>query len=341
MTEPIPYINGKTGEIIGTVYTEGITRVSRKKLRHFLSHGEDLDIRYNKRLQRLTFDDSEKHVTAYFDDGSQHSGNMVIGCDGSRSKVREYIVGSEAAKQQDLGITMINFPSSHYIREQAIRNRDHHPILKLSFHPELPGTTLLAALDTSSPDPSDWKFQNYTSWWGSPSAHELRDPKVRLDFYRDHMSKFCEPFRSAALGGVVSDMTNGSEAAGEAGETVESEVVLPIYAGQQWSPLTPRTWDNHNGRATLAGDAAHSMLPDRGQGLNNALADADYVVSALRSVVVDKERTLGEAISAYEDEMRPRGGKEVELSFEQALRSKDVKSMAKDAPIFRVGHARQ
>ena len=44
MTEPIPYINGKTGETIGTVYTEGITRMSRKKLRHFLSHDEDLNI---------------------------------------------------------------------------------------------------------------------------------------------------------------------------------------------------------------------------------------------------------------------------------------------------------
>ncbi|KAF7531556.1 hypothetical protein G7054_g8781 [Neopestalotiopsis clavispora] len=341
MTEPIPYINGKTGETIGTVYTEGITRVSRKKLRHFLSHDEDLNIEYDKRLQRLTFGDFEKTVTVYFDDGTQHSGNIVIGCDGSRSKVREHIVGCEAAKQQDLGLTMINIASSHYTAEQAVKNRDLHPVLKLSFHPDLRGTTLLAALDTSSPNPSDWKFQNYTSWWGPPSAHELRDPKIRLDFYREHMSKFCEPFRSAALSGTVSDMAGTSGARDSINGSTEGEVVIPIYAGQQWSPLTPKAWDNRDGRATLAGDAAHSMLPDRGQGLNNALADADYIVSALRSVVIDKERTLGEAVLAYEEEMRPRGGKEVELSLEQALRSRDPKSMAKDAPIFRVGHARQ
>lgn len=83
------------------------------------------------------------------------------------------------------------------------------------------------------------------------------------------------------------------------------------------------------------------MLPDRGQGFNNALADADYIVSALKRAVLDKTCSLERAVSAYEYEMRPRGGKEVELSLEQALRSKDVRSMADDAPIFRVGHARQ
>ncbi|KAI4598369.1 hypothetical protein KJ359_002778 [Pestalotiopsis sp. 9143b] len=340
MTEPIPYVNGQTGEVVGTVYTEGITRVSRKKLRHFLSDGEDLDIRYNKRLQRLAFDGPGETVTAYFEDGTQDTGNFVIGCDGSRSKVREYIVGVDEAKQQDLGITMINIPSAHYTVQQALKNRDLHPVVKLSFHPELPGTTLLAALDTASPDPLDWKFQNYTSWWGPPSAQDLRDPHARLDFYRNHMSKFCEPFRSAALNGTATGVPDASVAADSA-NGVSDEIVLPIYAGQQWSPLTPSTWDNHHGRLTLAGDAAHSMLPDRGQGLNNALADADYIVSALKTAVLDKTCSLQKAVSAYEDELRPRGGKEVELSLEQALRSKDVRSMAKDAPIFRVGHARQ
>ncbi|KAK6221020.1 hypothetical protein LQW54_001592 [Pestalotiopsis sp. IQ-011] len=330
MTEPIPYVKGQTGEVVGTVYTEGITRVSRKKLRHFLSDGEDLDIRYNKRIQRLAFDGPGETVTAYLEDGTQDTGNFVIGCDGSRSKVREYIAGVDEARQQDLGITMINIPSAHYTKEQALKNRDLHPVVKLSFHPELPGTTLLG-----SP-----RYRLTRSVGLEVPAQDLREPHARLDSYRDHMSKFCEPFRSAALDGTATGAVQASDAEDSA-NGVSNEIVLPIYAGQQWSSLTPSTWNNQHGRLTLAGDAAHSMLPDRGQGLNNALADADHIVSALKMAVLDETCSLQKAVSAYEDDMRPRGGKEVELSLEQALRSKNVRSMAEDAPIFRVGHARQ
>lgn len=41
---PIPYFNAITGEIIGRVPGDVITRVSRKKLRRFLVDGENLDI---------------------------------------------------------------------------------------------------------------------------------------------------------------------------------------------------------------------------------------------------------------------------------------------------------
>ena len=45
MTNPIPYINGKTGEVLARIPTDVIARVSRKKLRRFLTEGEDLSIK--------------------------------------------------------------------------------------------------------------------------------------------------------------------------------------------------------------------------------------------------------------------------------------------------------
>ena len=45
MVEPVPYLNGETGEVVSSVPTEVITRVSRKKLRRFLTEGEDLNIK--------------------------------------------------------------------------------------------------------------------------------------------------------------------------------------------------------------------------------------------------------------------------------------------------------
>ena len=95
-------------------------------------------------------------------------------------------------------------------------------------------------LDASDPDrPETWRFQNYTSWHGPPYAEDLKDPDERRKFYKERVSQFCEPLRTAVDG-------------------VQDDDILPVDAGQQWSPIP---WDNHNGRVTLAGDVAHSMVP--------------------------------------------------------------------------------
>jgi len=77
---------------------------------------------------------------------------------------------------------------------------------------------------------------------------------------------------------------------------------------------------------------------DRGQGLNNAMKDASDIVDAIKVAFAGK-KTLSETISAYEDEMRPRGAKEVALSLEQAVKTRDWASV-KDSPIFKIGHSK-
>ena len=42
--EPIPHINGETGQVMQRVQMPGLERVSRKKLRIFLTKGQDLNI---------------------------------------------------------------------------------------------------------------------------------------------------------------------------------------------------------------------------------------------------------------------------------------------------------
>lgn len=50
-------------------------------------------------------------------------------------------------------------------------------------------------------------------------------------------------------------------------------------------------------------------------------------------------KSLEEVITAYEAEMKPRGAKEVALSLEQALKSRD-KDMIKNSPLFKLGWER-
>jgi 2-polyprenyl-6-methoxyphenol hydroxylase-like FAD-dependent oxidoreductase len=99
-------------------------------------------MQFGKTLQQLSTDDTS--ATVVFDDGSKAIGDVVIGCDGSHSKVRNFLVGREAAALQDTGTTMVNFGGGMYSREQAHLLRSFHPIVQLCNHPEVNVTALLA-----------------------------------------------------------------------------------------------------------------------------------------------------------------------------------------------------
>ena len=81
-----------------------------------------------------------------------------------------------------------------------------------------------------------------------------------------------------------------------------------------WDPgLEGHRWDNHNGLVTLVGDAAHPMTYQRGQGLNHSITDAAKLRDVLvkRSEGGDSLSSSRDLITAFEDEVIERGGKEV------------------------------
>ena len=53
---------------------------------------------FNKRLERLEDSDDDKGVHLFFKDGTSATADLVIGADGVHSRVREYLMGTEAAK---------------------------------------------------------------------------------------------------------------------------------------------------------------------------------------------------------------------------------------------------
>ena len=81
-----------------------------------------------------------------FRDGTIASGSMVIGCDGSRSKAREFLVGKEAAQLEPVDLTMINWFKTGYTPEEAHLLQTLHPVFKIAALPDRPGNGLLAGL---------------------------------------------------------------------------------------------------------------------------------------------------------------------------------------------------
>jgi 2-polyprenyl-6-methoxyphenol hydroxylase-like FAD-dependent oxidoreductase len=86
-------------------------------------------------------------------------------------------------------------------------------------------------------DPANWRFQIVTSWLGKQD--ESLDDAGRLAQVKQKASILCEPFQSA-----VAWMPD------------DTKITYDMMA--YWVSIP---WDNHDGRVTLAGDAAHPMTP--------------------------------------------------------------------------------
>ncbi|KAK7728370.1 hypothetical protein SLS63_006599 [Diaporthe eres] len=278
-TSGLPVHNGKTGELILEMAGEKPMRVSRKKMRNLFMEG--IDVQYGKsvvscRVIEDKTDEDNGRVRVKFADGTDALGDVVVGCDGAKSVVRENIVGVEAAQVTVVPLSMFNFTQKF----PAEFSKD----LRIQDVP-----------DPSAPE--TWTYQVIMSWIHNPLPHSENNYEGRMKFFKKRAEEWAEPWRTA-------------------GRLVKEDTKIPMDAGTYWEKA--RKWDNRQGRMTISGDAAHPMTPHRGQGLNNALQDSSNFVAAM--IHVDKgEKTLADAIDAYDNEVLERGMLEMEISLKQTM----------------------
>ncbi|KAF7597123.1 hypothetical protein BBP40_009461 [Aspergillus hancockii] len=94
-------------------------------------------------------------------------------------------------------------------------------------------------------------------------------------------------------------------------EWVSEDTPVWYSKSRNWDPSLPEhRWDSHLGRVTMAGDAAHPMALQRGQGLNHAIMDAYTVCKAIDSFWGDSTVEIrARALQLYEAEMIQRIGR--------------------------------
>ncbi|KAH8820697.1 hypothetical protein F5884DRAFT_764906 [Xylogone sp. PMI_703] len=308
--EVVPLTNGQTGELLMDIRGAGMRRFSRNRLRKLCTEG--LEIEYGKEFVNATYSEDGSCITAHFTDGTLAEGDVLIGTDGVDSVVRTFLVGEENAPRLNAEYALIGTLVNYSDAEKA-RHVRNNSVSQMSWSPD--GTFSFISVENvlDPADPNTWTFQLNCSWHRSTDIPQ--DSSSILAAVKGRHENKSEPFRSAYAW------------------LPENH---PMYSNEikYW---LPSPWDNHNGRITLAGDAAHPMPPYRGQGLNHSICDVSKLMNGLISV--NDKRELPEVIKVYEEEMIPRTKAETESSVENMILVHDWEKI-KESPMMKVGIAK-
>ena len=171
-----------------------------------------------------------------FGNGHAAEADLVVGADGVRSLVRQYVTGGE-------GVT--------YSGTSALRG--------------IVPTAALPAL----PDPHAIQF------WMGPDAHLLHYV-IGGDGADVNYFAVMEGPRDWQAAGSVAEIGRDEALGAFAGwHPAVTEMVAAVPHHKRWGLFVVRpllSW--HRGRAVLLGDSAHAMVPHHGQGANTTIEDA-------------------------------------------------------------------
>jgi 2-polyprenyl-6-methoxyphenol hydroxylase-like FAD-dependent oxidoreductase len=243
----------------------------RSELRNLLQEG--INIEWNKRL--VTFEDNGNQVIARFEDGSHATGDLLVGCDGGVSTIRELF---PLVYGNSLGSIPKIVSSNHAILGGQIdRTPEWDKLLPLNKNGLVrfvgPNAHSMAVCFSERADRSP------TVFWVLSEKIEGRD----ASWYQFDQGLEC---RTRILDHCKQLMRN---------ETWHENLKKLVYDTSAeaimapWRLRTTQFPDSNQfpmvptGRVTLVGDSAHAMLPDRGLGGSNVLEDARLLSTLLAS----------------------------------------------------------
>ena len=307
----------------------GMHAVSRVTLRRLLLAGLDEVVHFDKAFVRYEQSNDGK-VTAFFADGTSATGDVLVGADGARSRVRQQFlpnarmidlaaigVGGKLALTEQTAAWLpeplianknMILPPRNFLFTSIFRRREHsHEVAeRLGDHLRTVGLDEQHLREAEDGDYVMWAFVAHRSFYPE-TARGLRGQPLR-DLVEQSMSHWHPDLRR---------LVASSDA-----ETVEQFEFMAL------APVKP--WPSTN--VTLLGDAIHAMPPVGGMGGNTALRDASLLCRALIAVHRG-ESELVPAMQAYEAEMLKYGFKtvrETRLMLQLAIfRSRIVRAAAR------------
>jgi 2-polyprenyl-6-methoxyphenol hydroxylase-like FAD-dependent oxidoreductase len=268
---------------------DAAVQLLRSELRSLLQEG--INLKWNKRLYLL--EDKGDQVIAHFEDGSHATGDLLVGCDGGASTVRELlssvygndlgsipkvidsnrvILGGQIDRTPEwgtllplnkAGLVRFQGPNSHYMGVCFSERADRSPTIFWAFSEEIE--------DRNAPR---YQFDQ-----------GLESRKRILDHCKQLMEN--EPWHKNLRKLVFN--------------TPPEAIMAPWlirttqFPDPDQFPMVP------TGRVTLVGDSAHAMPTEKGLGGNNVLEDARLLSSLLTSA--SKPVDWPKLIEKFEKEM--------------------------------------
>lgn len=232
-------------------------------------------------------------VRAYFSDGTSEDGDVLIGADGSKSKVREQRLPH--VQREDLGILII-------VGRYPLRNADSS---------ELPELMKDSSLNNIVPYGRGWLFVSSWHSQGTQDANHESDDYTLWAYFvpKDETPAEVGKLKTSELRDIALAGVSGWAASiDKIVRDADLNTITPVYL--QCAPHLDH-WDAS--RTTLLGDAIHNMTPAAGIGANTALRDAQILTDSITAAKHDNS-SVSEAIGRYESEMRPYANAAVALS---------------------------
>ncbi|KAI1841673.1 hypothetical protein JX266_012138 [Neoarthrinium moseri] len=228
----------------------------------------------------MTLEEQGDTVDICFRDGSKATANLVVGCDGIHSAVRN------------------QFADDKPVNSGTIAYRGVVPIASLT----------------------DWPFQHYNNIWAAKHKHFLTYPITKnkdmnivafVTKGKREVSDVKESWTS------ICDRKDVEEDFREFDKPVQQIISLMEEKPSRWrlndrEPLLH--WHFLEGKVVVLGDAAHAMLPHMGAGAGQAIEDAWMLGRALRDhlsplLEENSSSTLKSAMQFFQDLRLPRAQK--------------------------------
>ena len=210
-----------------------------------------MPLKWSKTVHDIS-QDHDNNITIHFTDGSQVSGTHLVGCDGSRSQIREKLCSRTGKSPLNhrldirlLGASVITSP------ELGRRLQEKDTYFFQGGDQAASSFMFWAVQDTPhhndrKDNPDTYACQLIVSWpyragfLGRSEPIEVpASQEERLDLMKEIAQSWASPFRDAVF-------------------AVPADTHIQAVNLESWKPAAGK-WDSLNGRATLIGDAAHTM----------------------------------------------------------------------------------
>ncbi|MFF0344863.1 FAD-dependent oxidoreductase [Kribbella sp. NPDC004875] len=297
--------------------------ISRMTLRQVLLTGLEDVVEFGKEFTR--FEQHGSQVTAYFADGTEATGDVLVAADGSGSRVRRQYLPQ--AKTEETGIVAIagklpiTAESAQLVPPKVFEGisminapRGLFCILHvMEFQWDRDGQVKSGIGGNTEELIRRWpglQFDNTRDYinWGLSAA-------------RDKLPADIMELRGEELIRVALELTPGWHPnLRRLFELTDPGTCFPVNI---WTSVPLEPWESSN--VTLLGDAIHTMTPGRGVGANTALRDAVNLCRALIDVR-DGCQELVQAVHAYEVKM-------IDYGFDAVIKSRA--QMTSDDPVHK------